>query len=280
MTKPTLRPDRLLRDELERKEPKRQAWPAMTGDVNGVVEIPGRPYFIYVRIGSDEIPAVAYNNEVPSRYNVPVIVGELPWLPGVFQVLSERPVWAGTGADGGWVLPRVPYHHQMHEWGNPLGGDDAVFSHLRQLNEGMFRVGKDDGGNFIVKIAGGNFKVGSNYGAIAEQTIDLSAYQPAGVQGRYVLVYLNGSGVGLATAGTPVATVAALALGDCPVAGADDWALAAVRLYGWQAAIDDYADVDDLRWAQLFDSASAALTGLALVAGEFDFALTRHVVEG
>jgi len=280
MTRPTLRPDRLLRDELERKEPKRLSWPAMTGDVNGVVEVPGRPYFIYVRIGSDEIPAVAYNNEVPSRYNVPVIVGELPWLSGIFQVLSERPVWAGTGADGGWVLPRVPYHHQLHEWGNPLGGDDAVFSHLRQLNEGMFRVGKDDGGAFIVKVTGGNFKIGSNYGIVTEQIIDLSGYQPTGVRGRYVLIYLNSSGVALATAGAIVATAAALALSDCPVAGADDWALAAVRLYGWQAAIDDYADVEDLRWAQLFDSAAAMTQLLLRVEHHLDFELSRHMVEG
>lgn len=280
MTRPTQRPDRLWRREQEKKEPVRDWWPALTGDVNGVVQVPHRPFFIYVRVGSDKIPDVAYNNCVPNRENLPVVVGYSPWQDEVLQVLEERVVYQGTNIDDDWVLPRVPWHHESHEWGNPLGGDDAPLFHLRQLNEQMFRVGKDPSGNFVVKITGGIIRIGSHYDTLAEQTLDLAGYVPPGILGRYILVYLDDAGVAHALAGTSV-PAAGLTMEDSPTGGIGDRALAAVRLYAWQTEIDDYLDIEDLRWSQIMDTINFATTQMLLrLEHEFDLELTRWIVEG
>ena len=278
MVRPKQRPDRILKAEFDKREEKRQYWPALMGDAQGNIKVTGRPMFVHVRVGSDEVSGQAYNNCLPNRFNLPCIVGYAAEDPTLFQVISERACYIGYPGAEDLAAPRVPSHHETHEWGNGLGGDDAVYVHVRQYRP--FRVGKDESGDFVVRIEGGAHYDGG-FIQLEDQTIDLTASQPAGTQGLYALIYLATDGTATARVGTAAATAGALDLQtDCPVPLAGERALAAVRLYGWQTEIDDYNDITDLREASTIAQITDLLKQLALVAAEFDFLLSRHVVEG
>ena len=279
MVRPKSRPDRILKAEFDKREEKRQYWPALMGDAQGNIKVTDRPMFVHVRVGSDEVPGQAYNNCLPNRWNLPCIVGYAAEDPTLFQVISERACYIGYPGAEDYMAPRVPSHHETHEWGNGLGGDDAVYVHVRQYRP--LRVGKDDSGEFVVRIEGGSHYYAGAFYDLADQTVDLTADQPAGTQGLYVLIYLDASGVASSRNGTAIASAAMLDLtADCPITGAGERALAAVRLYGWQIEIDDYNDIVDLREASTIAQITDLLKQLALVAAEFDFLLSRHVVEG
>jgi hypothetical protein len=279
MVRPKSRPDRILKAEFDKHEEKRQYWPALMGDAQGNIKVTGRPMFVHVRIGSDEVPGQAYNNCLPNRWNLPCIVGYAAEDPTLFQVISERACYIGYPGAEDLAAPRVPNHHETHEWGNGLGGDDTVFVHVRQYRP--FRIGKDDSGDFVVRVEGGAHYYAGAFYDLGDQTIDLAADQPAGTQGLYVLIYLAVDGTATARAGTAIASAAMLDLtADCPTTNAGERACAAVRLYGWQTEIDDYNDIIDLREAGTIAQITDLLKQLALVEAEFDFLLSRHVVEG
>ena len=117
---------------LTKYEPKKDSWPALLGNGRGTVSVAGRPGWVYVRTGSDELPGQAFNNRVPLHDDLPIIVGYDSLQPELFQVLTIREVYAGAGS-GDNAIPQVVAHHGTHEFGADEGGSDVVWVQKQQI---------------------------------------------------------------------------------------------------------------------------------------------------
>ena len=117
---------------LTKYEPKKDSWPALLGNGRGTVSVAGRPGWVYVRTGSDELPGQAFNNRVPLHDDLPIIVGYDSLQPELFQVLTIREVYAGAGS-GDNAIPQVVAHHGTHEFGADEGGGDVVWVQKQQI---------------------------------------------------------------------------------------------------------------------------------------------------
>lgn len=240
---------------LDRKQDLLLAKPGILGDpATGLVDVPGRPGYDYVRIGDEQIVGEYLNVRVPSRYDLPVYVGRDPVQPYVEQVLTIR---QEAYIDAGFnPIPPIPAHHETHEWpvpGDPdADGSDLVYVHWRQIRK--FRL---HAGNplypFRVYTDGGPF-----YSAELERTIwvdptyvDLTDAVPEW-GARWVLVYLSGTGLLSYRAGT-IRPRSRLQFSDAPPPNVGELALGWVYLYAGQSYIADDAtrqDIVDARYPQ------------------------------
>ncbi len=231
--------------EMAGKADTPQVFPALLGDGVGSVAVPGRPGWVYVRIGSDLTRGQAFNVRVPNRDNLPVLVGYDPISPRLFQVLSLRHVYTVGGA-GYTVIAQAGPHHETHEWAG-VDGSDVVYVHARQWLPLRVRIVS----GFLMQVDGGPIYRAGAWRQIATQQLDLEAYKPA-LGARWVLLYLDAAGTLAARAGGNIAA-GDLNYANIPAPEADEFPLAGVRLYGGQTAIlDTYtsSDVVDLRWPQ------------------------------
>lgn len=239
------------------KQDVTNAIPALMGNGHGVVQVPNQPGYVYIRLGVGDL-GQAYNNRCPLTDNLAIYVGYDPVLDPdrrIFQVLSVR--MADYAGAGGTPTPNVPPHHLTHEYG---GGDDVYVSWRRLMG---FRVGRPSGFQITVD-EGVIIRAGAWLGVTA-QTLDLTALKPIGTLACYVLIVLNAAGTATATAGASV-VVGVLAISDCPIPGAGEIPLAAVRLYGAQTAIGDVPtapDIVDLRFPQSTSTGDVHLEDLS-----------------
>lgn len=249
------------------KQDVTNAMPALMGNGHGIVEVPNQPGYVYIRLGQGDLGR-AFNNRCPLADNLAIYVGYDPVLDPdrrIFQVLSVR--MADYAGAGGTPTPNVAQHHTTHEYG---GGDDVYVNWRRLMG---FRVGRPSG--FQVTVDEGVIIRAGAWLSVASQTLDLTALKPAGALACYVLIVLNAAGVATATAGASVA-VATLDISDCPVPGAGEIPLAAVRLYGAQTAIGDVPtapDIVDLRFPQSSSTGDVHLEDLS------DYA-RGHIIRG
>ena len=234
--------------------------PALMGDGLGNVEVAGQPGYVYVRIGSDLTPGKAFNARVPNIEDYAVFVGyDAQLQPELFQVLGLRRAYTGSGLNIR-VIPQVGPHHETHEWmGND--GSDVVYVHLRQWMPLRVRTVSA----FTVQVDRG-IVYRSGWVEVSTQQLDLAAYQPR-PGACYVLLYLDADGTLSATAGSTVTPAGDLDYSDIPEPTADEFPLAAVRLYGGQTAIqDNYSvrDIVDLRWPQVNSALDSVPTMAAI----------------
>lgn len=113
--------------------PKPEYTRGLLGDGLGNVVVPGNPDKNYVRFnrGSTEYFEV-FNVTVPSVENWPVLIGELPWLPGLTQVVGTD--WAAYEQSGwGDNLGDTSPHAPTHEWPDGSPGADPVNVYLRSI---------------------------------------------------------------------------------------------------------------------------------------------------
>ncbi|MFX1301610.1 MAG: hypothetical protein ACFFDE_11885, partial [Promethearchaeota archaeon] len=84
---------------IERLQSKGQYTRGVLGDGQGHVQVPGRTDFSYVRPDRYTTRRFeVFNKRVDAPEGTPVIVGELPWQPGLTQVLSaDYDVYLGVG---------------------------------------------------------------------------------------------------------------------------------------------------------------------------------------
>lgn len=249
------------------KQDVTNAIPALMGNGHGVVQVPSQPGYVYIRLGQGDL-GQAYNNRCPLTDNLAIYVGYDPVLDPdrrIFQVLSVR--MADYAGAGGTPTPNVPPHHLTHEYG---GGDDVYISWRRLMG---FRVGRPSG--FQVTVDEGVMIRAGAWLSVAAQTLDLTALKPGGALGCYVLIVLNAAGVATATAGASVG-IGTLDISDCPLPGASEFPLAAVRLYGAQTSIGDTPtapDIVDLRFPQAMSTGDVHLEDLS------DYA-RGHIIRG
>lgn len=113
--------------------PKPEFTRGLLGDGLGNVTVPNRPDKSYVRFnrGSTEYFEV-FNVTVNPVNDWPVLIGELPWLPGLTQVVGTD--WAAYEQSGwddnvGATSPHAP----THEWPDGSPGSDVVNIYTRAI---------------------------------------------------------------------------------------------------------------------------------------------------
>jgi len=183
---------RRFEEVLAQYEPIRPADPALMGDGLGNVAVSGRDGFVYIRVGSELVVGQAYNNRVPNRENLPIIVGYSSDQPALFQVLSIREVYAG--ADSGHdMIPQVVAHHNSHELGNADGGDDVVYVQKQQILPLL--AYETDPASMYINVASDWYPWQSGFKFFEGATsADLSGYVPTtSGQARYLLVSVDGA---------------------------------------------------------------------------------------
>lgn len=228
-----------------RVEERTRRWPALLGDPNGIVSVPGRRNYVYVLM-PDGTVAQAYDvtsDRAPGR---PVIVGYRPWNPALLVVLdasaaySELPAPSGGGPASSGLGP----HHQSHEHLAAGGGTDVVYSQARQLLP--LRV---EASGLTVTVYNSPLLTGAGWVDQAD-TLDLSGDLPT-TGARWALIYLDADGALARRLSTPVALLL-LTTRKIPLPGAGEYALAAARLYEGQTEIVEtqyQQDLVDLRFS-------------------------------
>lgn len=223
-------------------EKRTMRWRATLGDAAGTVAVPGRPYYVYVRM-PDGTVAQAYNSATDNAAGRQVWVGYTPLNPTLLVVLSFVAVYVGDSGGAG-----IGAHHLTHEMFALGGGNDVVYSHARQLLP--LRVSPVSG--LTVKVeAGAVLMADGTWQAAPTGTLDLTSHVPT-VTTRYVLIYLDEDGELTARAGSPAPFFAPLTYADIPAVQPGEKAIAAIALAVGQTAITEAQtrqDVVDLRFS-------------------------------
>jgi hypothetical protein len=231
------------------------------GNGQGKVKVPDRPDYSYVRPSrsTDDVIEV-FNKEVSGGDGTPVLVGELPWQPGLTQIVSvdwETYVQVGWG-DG---YAGVALHGPTHEWRDGFVGTDAFNVFRRQI--APLRTYPLGSGSQSVYVSPYDYWwLGSPVSWCGLPGLDLSAATPATGQARLMLTYLDmeSNVLGVVT-GTIDVHSDAIELAR-PALPTGTWAPSAyVRLFGGQGTISESRDIRDAR--QLWNSASARPGGPA-----------------
>jgi len=242
---------KLYRSGLSGKQDQLDGQPALLGDGQGNVEVPGMTGYHYARIGGQ--PAIPVYNAVTSPdHDLAVLVGVDPRQPGLIQVLSRRGNMQRYGHEDDGES-NVPDHGDTHSYGQ----GDPVTVYLEQI--APLRICPGDGLQVKINprmvIAGGQVRrIGTlaDSGLTTPATVSLSAYAPTTAnKARWVLLTISTSGSIVATAGSLVDR-ASLAHTDIPATPADTaWIIGAVRMFYGQTAIAESKtsrDILDLRW--------------------------------
>ena len=254
---------RQLQALLVRKQDLIIAKPGVLGNpANGLVDVPGRPGYDYVRTGDEQIVGEYLNVRVPSRYDLPVYVGRDPVQPYVEQVLSIR---QEAYIDAGYSpIPQIPPHAHTHEWPIPgdenADGSDLVYVGWRQIRN--FRLYTDgvnpfriytDGGPYYSPVLGHNIWVGVSQ-------VDLTEAVPTNGKARWVLIYLDGTGTLRYRAGAERPRRRISFEQDSPVPQVGELGLGWVLLYDGQTNIEDSTTRQDIIDGRYPPSLSSTVT--------------------
>ena len=219
-------------------------WPAVVGDGNGVIDVPGQAGMWYVRPVGTDIPIPVFKGGAPRLDNYPVWVGTDVYNKRWLRILGTNIDALGTGNSTIYVTDVEP-HSDTHY----LTGSDVVYITTRQVTDLLLTLVS----GLTVRIAGGFVIVGGQPVYVAASNIDLTSHIPAD-QARWVLIRANASGVLSVQDGTAVDSFADLTTANIPAVADDYAALWAVRLYDGQTAVAVgvvNTDVYDLRFSPM-----------------------------
>lgn len=252
-----------LQTILDKRAVARVRYPALLGQSNttGSALVRADDDEVYVRLGSDEVPARALNTITPHRNGLSVWVAEREDRLGALEVVGVRRVYHQESPDQGGLRA----HHKQHELG--LGstgrGEDVVYVQLRQITD--FRISAPAGGGKNVDIEGGSFRLQETPGNYAGETFDITSYWPV-LGYKWVTLALTGSGTIDVTESLEKLDLDYTDIPD-PADG-DYWVLGAVRVQASVSTITDTPtnpNIVDLRFSSLADpSGSGAVTHKSL----------------
>lgn len=198
--------------------------------------------------------------------NVRVIVGYLPWMPGVFQIIAASDHRLDVSSDSDVTIspnesligynPNVGLHAINHQY----LGVDPIYINWRQI----MPLGVFPSSGLTVQIFGGYLPHTGADIYIPDQTVDLTASVP-GSGARYSLISFNlTTGAVTVTDGTINAGgFSSLTYADIPDTPAGCWRSCAVALYFGQTAIietNDERDFFDVRWPEEFPAGVSGVT--------------------
>src|SRR5688572_15107372 len=170
-----------------------QVTTAALGNSDGVVQS-DTDGLIYARLRNGETIKV-YNDIAPSDFDVRVLIGRKREQPTLWRVIAVRDSYSIPQA------PRVPYHHEQHEFGGP----DMVAVNRKQILQLTILVADADA--FTVMVYGGVFRTASGIARVDSQPVDLSSYIPT-TGAVYVSIESDGDGVLSVNEGTGFASPA------------------------------------------------------------------------
>lgn len=242
----------LLRELLtNRFSPKPRYVRGVLGDGLGNVVVPDRPDKSYARFSKNSTTYFEiFNRTVNPVNNWPILIGELPWQPGLTQVVDTD--WSAF-EQAGWgdTLGNTSPHAPTHEWPDGSPGSDAVDVHLRAIVPGRAFI--SDTAPTVIYV--NSFEYGTTGTLWAGLPgVDLQPMMSATVTGtmRYAGVYVDEStnSLGIVTGGTTVYT-SALEPPRVSFPETGVIPIARVRVYGGQTGLVE-ADIKDAR--RLFDT--------------------------
>ena len=210
---------------------------AYAGDGSGVVNVPGRVGYIYVRIGNSP-PVQVFNKRIVAVSDMPVWIGYDPLDRFQLQVLSSAVVQIDN--ENGYAGNSLTYHAAQHAF---LGGD-PVFIDKRQVLPGRLGPYASGSASAVIEIQPDILFIHGSVVNIPYQVVDLTSYIPASGSSVYVCVSVSGSGQINITSGSvimgnppPLSTVPAIPDGNI--------CLGFVRLYGGMTYTFDGAEYTD-----------------------------------
>lgn len=218
----------------------------LMGNGRGQVRDPANPDMVYARPSRSAAEAFSvFNKMVPDVDGLPILIGELPWQPGLTQVVGidwqAYPYGDWSGYAG--VAPHGP----THEWADSQVGADAFTVYGRQL--GPLRTYSGGSGSMTVYLAPYEYdRWGSSASWPGLPGLDLSSARPATGTARLMLTYLDlENNVPGVVTGTLDVYSDAVEL-PRPSVPTGTWEPSAwVRLYGGQSGISEVNDIWDAR---------------------------------
>lgn len=262
-----INPRRIVKNKLAEKQGIIQRWPAVLGNGNGVVDVPGRAGYVYVQLAGQT--TICYNRKITAQHGLPVIVGYDPKEPRLFQVLDVHEAAASLD-------PSATAGMRAHGTTHRYGGTDPVWIELLQFLPLLpYPLSTGVG----INIYRGLVWTGSAFVIVAAQSVDLSSYVPSTTgKALFALVTITDSGSLAVTVGSEV-DVADLAVTDIPAAPSGTvYAICAVRLYEGMTAVQTgmtNTDIVDLRFPGYSVGGSDASTAADITVDTSDF--TRNL---
>jgi hypothetical protein len=241
---PKLRTIRTIRNRFLKKQDLPEPEFGILGNGQGVVAVPDKPNYVYVRLGNQV--AEVYSVRITAKYGETVAIGVDPMDPHRRQVLSvctRQTEDAGIHVAGSGYAPARRY-----QWMATNGGEDPLYVALRQFLP--LRV--SPAGGMSISIYPGMMKIGGVWVLRAFEVLDLSSYVPE-TEGKALLalISINTSGASVVTVGDEVDIADLTDLSDAPATPADTLhEPALVRLYYGQVVIREArtnSDLYDLR---------------------------------
>jgi hypothetical protein len=234
----------------QRLEPKFQFTRGLLGDGNGNVDVPDREGFSFVRPdrGSNKILEI-FNKQAFAADGTPILIGEIPWQPGLQQVLGVD--W-DTYLTVGWEnrFAGLAQHGETHVWRDDFIGEDPFSIYRRQIFD--LRTEPIGSGSSSVLVT----PYGLNDGGIfktwpGSPGIDLSGAIPSATGTvRNVLVYWNFTGTtaygSLGVASGTTTTVSDTIVPPKPAGPISSIPSGFVKLQGGQTQITE-EDITDAR---------------------------------
>ena len=256
----------------------------LLGNTSGVVNVPNRNNYVYVRLAGSGVAEV-FNNRVQTIFDLPVICGYDPVDPQRFQVLSIQ--GAMSDAVGSSIIYGTGYApSERYRWMYPGGGQDPLFSELRQFMP--LRITPVSSMSFVVhNQVIWNGTAWEIFGGSTE--INLTSLIPT-TSGKcaMVLISIDGDGAIETTKGTEV-DIADLVVTDIPSPPAGTrYVIGAIRVYYGQTQIQEArtnTDIVDLRFPQLItdkyiDGIEVDLSTIADGNALIYDAYTGHIIPG
>ncbi|MEE9365456.1 MAG: hypothetical protein V3W44_02115 [Dehalococcoidales bacterium] len=221
----------------------------LLGNGQGQTRVPDRPDYSWVRPDrfSTRVFEV-FNKRVSGPDGMPVLIGELPWQPGLTQVIAvDWDTYIGVG--WGDATPGGHRHGETHEWRDAAPSVDTFNVYRRQMAE--LKTQSIGSGSASVNVSAYNFTHFEDVKSWRGQPgLDLSPAMP-GTTGtaRFVLTYWDPcsgtSGfLGVATGTIDVDSPAVVL--DRPAAPPGTIPSAWVRLAGGQGSVTEF-DIYDAR---------------------------------
>lgn len=223
-----------IRKALNRYQRKPIKQQGILGNEVGVISVPNRVDYVYVRIAGLGTIAV-YNKRVPLILDLPVDVGYDPLEPKNFQVLNIHRYPQGGGR--GLVDVSTILHGKTHNW----AGIDPVFLEKRQLMP--LRPTPIGGMGLYVTREVAYYDDRSV--SVTGQQFDLTPYVPA-TGSLMVLIYKDVDEIVKIQTGGVLKDIFSLTIADAPQAYPGTVPIALVRLYGGQTGIAEGISDTDL----------------------------------
>lgn len=236
-------------DRFDKRQLALPSYPGILGITNeqGSASVPNVQNYVYVRVGSADTVDRAFNDKVQPRNGTPVWVGYLPHQPTLFQVISVRQVH-GDEYSGGPGATAAP-HHETHEFGNPLGGDDTTFISPRQITSGLVWITEPVSMN--VSVGSASYQISNiTYQFAGYPLFDTTPFLPTS-KPKWIVLYLDSAEVLKVLEGEESVP---LTHQNIPQNTSPVFRLAAIQLEPTTSAITDYPGVvmiKDLRYASV-----------------------------